>query len=452
MKYQKYFDEIEKNKQAILDAERHIWKNPESGFREWKTHAYMKKIFEDLGYTLVENGDIPGFHTDLDTGRPGPKIAVFGEMDSLIVPTHPECDPETGAVHSCGHHCQCAALIGVAMALKAPGALDDLCGSVRLIAVPAEEGIEIGYRKELREKGVIRYLSGKLEIMHRGVLDGVDMAMMVHTMGNGKNKLLCTKGTNGSVTKTAVFRGKSAHAGGNPHNGINALYAATTALSAANAIRETFRDADCVRFHPILTKAGAAVNAIPDEVVSESYVRAASLSVAREVSEKMNRAFAGAAATMGCTVEFEDEHGYAPRQNNKLLRDAFQEIGRLFYSEDEMDFTERWGTGCSDMGDVACIMPCVHPHISGAIGVGHGNDYYITDPVNACVNSAKIQSAVLNLLLSDEASYAKKVLAEAKVEYASKEEFFKAIDAVSFQGQGVIYNEDGTVTLNYKKA
>ncbi|MBR7165338.1 MAG: amidohydrolase, partial [Clostridia bacterium] len=172
--YQLVFDAVEAKKQTILDAERYIWKNPETGFREWKTHAYMKKAFEDLGYDLVEAGNIPGFYTDLDTGKPGPKLAVFGELDSLIVPTHPECDPETGAAHTCGHNCQCAALLGVAAALKAPGALEGLSGSIRLIAVPAEEGIEIGFRQKLREQGAIRYLSGKLEFLYRGYLDGVD--------------------------------------------------------------------------------------------------------------------------------------------------------------------------------------------------------------------------------------------------------------------------------------
>ena len=105
---------VEACQDTILAAERHIWKHPETGFKECKTHAYLKAKYEELGYTVTEAGNIPGFWTDVDTGRPGPKVVVFGEMDSLIVPTHPECDPETGAVHACGHHCQCAALLGVA--------------------------------------------------------------------------------------------------------------------------------------------------------------------------------------------------------------------------------------------------------------------------------------------------------------------------------------------------
>ena len=109
---------VEKHRELITNAEAWLWKHPETGFREWKSHEYLKNEFIKLGYSLREAGNIPGFWTDVDTGRPGPTVAVFGEMDSLIVPTHPECDPETGAVHACGHHCQCAALLGVAAGLK----------------------------------------------------------------------------------------------------------------------------------------------------------------------------------------------------------------------------------------------------------------------------------------------------------------------------------------------
>ena len=132
------FSAVDAHRAEILAAERQIWKNPEPGYREWKTHKYLKGLYEALGYRLTEAGNIPGFYTEIDTGRPGPTVAVFGEMDSLIIPSHPECDPETGAVHACGHNCQSAALYGIAAALKTPGALDGLCGKIRLIAVPAE--------------------------------------------------------------------------------------------------------------------------------------------------------------------------------------------------------------------------------------------------------------------------------------------------------------------------
>ena len=122
----------EKNRGLILEAERYIWKNPETGFKEWKTDAYLKEQYKKLGYTLHEAGDIPGFYVDIDTGREGPCVLILGELDSVICPEHPESDPETGAVHSCGHNAQSAALLGIAAALTEDGILDRLCGKIKL--------------------------------------------------------------------------------------------------------------------------------------------------------------------------------------------------------------------------------------------------------------------------------------------------------------------------------
>lgn len=101
---------VEKNKQLILDTERYIWKNPETGYKEFKTSAYMAETFEKLGYNLVMVEGITGFYTVLDTGKHGPEILILGELDSIICPEHKDADKQTGAVHSCGHNAQCAAL------------------------------------------------------------------------------------------------------------------------------------------------------------------------------------------------------------------------------------------------------------------------------------------------------------------------------------------------------
>lgn len=447
--YQKIFAAVDAARETILATQADLHKIPELGFREWKTHAYLKNRFEELGYEVTELGDIPGFYTDVDTGRPGPKIVVFGELDALPCPSHPFADPETGAAHACGHDCQCAIILGVAAALKEKEVLEELCGSVRIFAVPAEEGVDAAYREELRRKGTVRYFAGKPEVLYRGLLDDVDMAMMIHSSSVTTSKMNIGRGSVGNCRKKATFIGKSAHAGGSPHKGINALYAATNALSAANALRETFQEKDMVRMHPIMTKGGNVVNAIPDEVVIENMIRAVNYDTVAEISHKVNRAFAGCAAAMGCSVRFEDIPGSAPRYNDKNLRDAFYQVGREFFTEEEMSFTESISSGCTDMGDISCVMPAVHPLISGALGRCHGEDYTISDAELSCVTASKIMSGVIKLLLCDDAAFAKKVLAEKIVPYATKEDFFKVKDSLTFAGDGVTYNEDGTVTLVY---
>ncbi len=444
VKKQALLDAVERNKERILAAERHIWNNPEPGFREWKTHAFLKEQFEDLGYQVTEAGNIPGFYVDVDTGRPGPKLAIFAEMDSLIIPSHPECDPQTGAVHACGHHAQCAALLGIAAALKADGATDGLCGSVRLIAVPAEEGIELEYRQSLREQGIIRYLGGKLEFMSRGFLDDVDLATMVHTAG-GKG-INCIGGSNGCVVKTATFLGKSSHAA-SASNGINALYAANLAMQAANSLRETFKDNETIRFHPIITNGGTVVNAIPDTVSVESYLRGGTMEAIDRENKKVNRAFAGAAAAMGCKLVLKDIHGYAPQYFSPTFKQAAKDVALTMFPGEDVNFTDVRGVGCTDMGDVSCIMPIIQTSICGAEGAGHGITYRIKDPYSACVVSAKYQVNLLVHLLRDGAAVAKQIVNEEPERYMTAAEYLKKVDRTNFEAEAVIYNEDGTVTI-----
>ena len=432
---------VEKNKQLILDTERYIWKNPETGYKEFKTTAYMKDVFEKLGYTLTMAEGITGFYTVLDTGRPGPEILVLGELDSVICPDHKDADPETGAVHSCGHNAQCAALVGVAAALKEPHVLDKLCGKIKLCAVPAEELLEIEFRSGLKKEGKIKYYGGKVEFLYRGYFDTTDIAFMVHT----GQKFGMGTGSNGCLSKQVIYKGLSAHAGGSPWNGINALYAANCGLNAINAIRETFQEKDLVRVHPIVTAGGAMVNAIPETVTLESYVRGKTFESIAEANKKVNRALTGAALSLGANVEIVDVFGYAPRNDDENMRVLTAKAADLSIPEYNFESTDVFSTGSTDMGDLSTIIPSIHPRSGGVCGRSHGSDYEIVDPVAACVACAKLQVTMLYLLLCDGAKEAKKVIEEFKPYFASKEEYFKAVDAFAKDGDRITYNEDNTV-------
>ncbi len=434
---------VEKHKQLILDVERHIWKHPETGYKEEKTNAYMAENFKKLGYELHMAEGITGFYTILDTGRPGPEIMILGELDSIICPNHPEADPVTGAVHSCGHNAQCAALLGIAAALKEPGILDKFCGRIRLCAVPAEELLEIGYRRKLREAGKIRYFGGKTEFMSRGYFDGVDIAFMVHT-GLTYN---VNEGSVGCLAKNIKYKGLAAHAGGSPWLGKNALYAATCALNAVNAIRETFKESDIIRVHPIITHGGDMVNAIPEEVELESYVRGSSFEGIVKANKRVNQAFCGAALSLDNNVDITDIPGYAPLHNDRSMMELCRDAARMALPDCEFQWIDTMGSGSTDMGDLSCIMPVVHPHCGGATGKGHGNDYYIADPEKACVNSAKWQLTMLKMLLEDDAKLARKIKAEYKAPFESKEAYLAYVDALNDSGDRIAYLEDGTARV-----
>ena len=440
---------VEKHRALILGTMDYLWKHPETGYKEWNTHKYLADIFRDLGYTLTEAGNIPGFTAECDTGRPGPTVAVFGEMDGLVIPGHPKCDPETGAVHACGHCAQAAALVGIAAALKEPGTLDGLCGKVRLIAVPAEELIEIEYRQGLRKEGIIRFFGGKQEFIYRGLLDGVDLAFMVHTSPIGAHTARCIPGSNGFMSKTITFEGVAAHAGGNPHLGVNALYAANAALSMINNLRETFRDEDHIRVHPIITGGGDAVNTIPDKVTMESFIRGANVTAIAEANRKVNRALAAAAAGIGANVRITDLPGHLPRIHKQDYIDVFSQAAKGVGIHFE-DGVGSWSAACSDMGDVSNLMPGLHPSIGGTAGTEHAIDFVIDHPETACVDSAKMQVAALKLLLGDGAARARTIVENYEPSFQSKEEYLAFWDSVDMDKYAVKYEED-KVILDFEK-
>lgn len=432
---------VEKHSKLILNTERYIWQHPETGYKEYKTTAYMADVFQKLGYDLVMAEGVTGFYTVLDTGRIGPEILILGELDSIICPEHKDADPQTGAVHSCGHNAQCAALVGIAAALKEPEIIDKFCGKIRLCAVPAEELLEIEYRSELKKQGKIKYFVGKSEFLSRGYFDGVDIAFMVHTSSG----FFVQNGSVGCIAKQIIYKGIASHAGASPWDGRNALYAANCGLNAVNAIRETFKESDIIRVHPIITNGGSMVNAIPEKTVLESYVRGASFDAICDANRKVNRALCGAALSIGTNVEIIDTSGYAPLVNDKNLMMIASEAASMAIPEYKFYINDSVWSASTDMGDLSYIMPVVHPFAGGAIGRSHGSDYEIADPVAACVASAKMQLAMLLILLSDNAKKAKQVIEEFQPVFASKENYLSYIDSLNSSGDRIEYNDDETV-------
>ena len=391
-----------------------ILHHPELGFKEHDTAALVSAKFDSLGIAHRKGLAITGIKAVLDTGRPGPTVAVFGELDSVLVRGHKLADPVTGAAHACGHNLQIATLLGVASALAETDVLGSLSGRVALIAVPAEEYVEIEYRLGLREQGLVEFLGGKPEFIRLGEMDDVDMAMMVHTTTSPEEGLASiTPSLNGCLAKFIEFHGRAAHAGGVPHRGINALNAAMLALSAIHAQRETFRDQDTIRVHPIITKGGELVNVVPAEVTMETFVRGKTVEAMLDAERKVNRALRAGALAVGAKLRVTTLAGYLPYETEPLLAELYKPNAVEVVGE------SNWGvahhhTGSSDMGDISQIMPAVQPNAGGASGSSHGADYALVDPRWAIQAPAKAMAMTLVDLLADDAAQARRVLAATK--------------------------------------
>ena len=415
------FQEIDSRADELTSLAQSILNNPEPGFREVKTSRLVAEKFAELRIPFRAGLGLTGVRADLVGGSPGPTLALLGELDSLIVGEHPFADPNTGAAHACGHHCQIAILLGATLGLMQPDVLNALSGRLALMAVPAEEYIEIEYRDSLRREGKLEFLSGKAELIRLGEFDDVHLSMMLHTTSSPEEKLLCISGTNnGMVAKKIQFAGRGAHAGGAPHLGINALNAATLALTAIHMNRETFRDEDTVRVHPIITKGGEAVSAVPADVRMETFVRGRTIEAILDANQKVDRALKAGALAVGAQVTIQTLPGYLPINQSKDMADVFRANSVALVGEDNVGRV-RHRTGSTDMGDVSQLMPVIHPYVGGATGLGHGADYVVHDYGLAVVTAAKALAATTVDLLADGAARAGEIVAGHRPEMTHQE-------------------------------
>ena len=405
--------EIDRRGDELVAVARAILDNPETGFREVRTAKRVSDAFRGLGIDHRGGIAITGIRADLRGGSEGPTVAVMGELDSLKVLGHAKTDPTTGAAHACGHHCQIGMMLGVGAGLRAAGVLEALSGGVALMAVPAEEYIEVEYRDDLRMAGRLEFIGGKPEFIRLGELDDVDLAMMTHTSSaDADSGKIAFGGTNnGMVAKRVRFVGRAAHAGGAPHAGVNALNAAMIAMSAIHAQRETYRDPDTVRVHPIITRGGVAVSSVPADVRMETYVRAARVDAFLDASAKVDNALRAGAMAVGGSVEITTLPGYLPiRSDESLLSLYARNAANLVGESNLRRLTHR--TGSTDMGDVSQLMPVIHPYVNAATGVGHGADYLVQDYGLGVLTGAKAMAATVIDLLHDGAAQARRIAAE----------------------------------------
>jgi len=382
-------ESIDKRRSQIESIGDRIMDNPETGFKEFETAKLVSGVMEEFGVSHAKGLAITGVKGVLRGGKPGPTVALIGELDSLVVSDHPKANPETGAAHACGHNAQIAGLMGAMMGLVDAGAAKELAGNIVFFALPAEEAVEIEYRMGLVEQGKLGFVGGKPELVRLGAMDDVDMAVMIHTHSDPDLKTaVVAESNNGCIIKMIRYIGRAAHAGGAPHRGINALNAATVALAAINAQRETFRDEDSIRVHPIITKGGELVNVVPAEVRMETFVRGKTNEGIADANVKVDRALRAGALAIGAQVEIQTIPGYMPMRNEPVLADLYrQNAGEVFGKEEVGEAGHR--AGSTDMGDLSHIMPAIHPYMAGASGAGHGADWTISDKEKGYIGPAK---------------------------------------------------------------
>jgi amidohydrolase len=421
---------IDARRETIERVGSEIFAAPELGFKEHRTAKVVTDHLAQLGLRSESGLGLTGVKAVADGGSAGPTVAILGELDSLLSWEHPRHDPASGAAHACGHNAQIAAMLGAAYGLIESGVMPSLAGRVAFIAVPAEEFVEIEERLRLKSEGRLEFLAGKQELLRLGALDDVAMAMMVHASTNPEEGRLGVGGTtNGMVAKFVRYIGRASHAGGAPERGVNALYAAHVALTAINALRETFADDDHIRVHPIVTRGGDVVSAIPADVRVETFVRGATAEAIELAHKKVDRALQAGALGIGARLELTTVPGYLPMHQDERLVHVFRRNAEaLVGAENVREVGHR--AGGTDMGDLGQVMPVLHPFAAGASGTSHGADFAIDDYEAAAVTPAKAMATTVIDLLANGAAQARGVLDQFEPRF-TRETYLEFVRSVS---------------------
>lgn len=419
---------IEDKADVLVSHAKWLERNAEIGFREEKTSRYITEFLEDLGLETETGLALTGVKAHLKDEGEGPNVAVLGEMDALICKTHPTADPLTGAAHACGHHIQMSTMMAVAAGLVLSGVKDSLGGNVTFFAVPAEEYIEIDSRARMREEGKIHFLGGKQELIYRGAFDDVDMAMMIHADGhNPEAGVAVGDSSNGFIGKTIRYTGREAHAAAAPHEGVNALNAAMLGLMGIHSLRETFRDEDHIRVHPIITKGGDTVNSVPADVRLETYVRGKTMASIDATHHKVDRALRAGGDAVGAETEIHTIPGYLPLTCSTEMNGLFVENSKTLFPEGRVRDAGHFAAS-TDMGDLSHLIPSIHPFVGGVDGALHSEDFKVTDYYSAIILPAKAMAMTLIDLLANGAEGGKKILSQFRP-VMSKEEYISKLDA-----------------------
>lgn len=318
---------FENYKNEFVELNEYLYNNPELGLQEFKACAAHTTILEKYGFNVTKNfaGLETAFQASFKNSTEGPRIAILAEYDAL-----------PGIGHGCGHNI--FGVTSIATGILVKELMKDIPGEILIIGTPAEETN-----------------GAKVDMAQKGVFNNIDIAMAVHPSGEAHYR----SGVSQAMEALQfTFKGKTAHASGAPHEGINALDGVLMLFNSVNALRQ--QTLETARVHGIITKGGEAANIIPDLAVANFYVRAKSLEYLKGFVERVKNCAKGAALATGTTLEITNyETSFANLVTNNKLSETYE---KNLKSLGVTDIRDKESHGSTDMGDVSHCCPTIHPY------------------------------------------------------------------------------------------
>lgn len=352
---------IQRHERTLIEISHDIHAHPEIAFQEHHAAGLLAIALREAGFTTKVG--VYGLETAIEaTYGAGPfVVAVCAEYDAL-----------PGIGHACGHNIIASAGLGAALGLAAVA--DEAGLTVKLLGTPAEE-----------------HGGGKVVMLEAGAWEDVTISLMVH--GAPGVDIACENFSSQAVDRFSVtYTGRAAHAAAAPHLAVNALDAATIALTSIGLLRQQL--AGDVRVAAVITDGGEVTNIVPARTVVDAEVRAFELDELLDAKRRVLACFEAGAIASGCTWEQErTEPRYDPLVQESLLADAWNaavtELGRepISYSGPTMG-------GSTDMGNVSQVVPSIHPAIAvhGSTAAPH-TEQFVADAASPTADRAVLDAA-----------------------------------------------------------
>lgn len=290
----------------VVKWRHHLHQNPELSNREFKTAKYIEEHLRSLGLPVQTGIAGTGVVAVLDSGRPGPVVALRADIDGLPVPEQNDLPWKSTArgefegkdvpvMHACGHDTHTAMLMGVAQILTSMKS--ELNGKVKFIFQPAEEGAPAGER-------------GGAEVMvEEGVLKNpdVDVIFGVHISANTDVGTINYRpgGIMAAVDPfKIVVKGKQAH-GAYPWFSVDPVTTSAQIITSLQTI--VSRELTLVDDGAVITigsiHGGVRSNIIPNEVELVGTIRTLNEAAREHIYEALPRKANAIADSMRASVE-----------------------------------------------------------------------------------------------------------------------------------------------------
>ena len=343
----------------VIEWRRHLHQYPELSNREYNTADYIAKHLRNLGLQVETGIAYTGVVGLLDTGKPGPTVALRADMDALPVrervdiPFASKVESEylgekVGVMHACGHDSHVAILMGAAEVLT--GLKDKLSGKVVFVFQPAEEGAPPG------EEG------GAQLMVKEGIIDkyGIDVFFGLHiSSGLDVGKIMYKPlGMLAASDRFVIkVKGKQTH-GSRPWAGVDPITVSAQIIMGLQTIvsRQTELTKEAAVISVGKITGGVRSNIIPEEAEMIGTIRTLDTDMQKIIHEKIKTTAINIAESAGAKAEVDIQVGYPVTYNNPQLTARMLPTMEKTAGEENLVIT-RPITGAEDFSFFAMEVP-----------------------------------------------------------------------------------------------